>query len=211
MISSGEIVQLYYTKSSPYANNVRMVISEIGIAQAVTFIESHPFDNDSEFLKANPLGKVPCLVATGDEGQSETIMDSEVICDYLDASYTGGTLFNMIYADWRLKTFYSICSGLMDTSVARRIEMVREKEGCQSAFWLKRQTEAIYRTLNEIEARLILMPEEFSILHINLLGCLAYLDFRHQDIDWRGEFSELAAFFEKFSQRPCFVENQLSD
>jgi glutathione S-transferase len=183
-----------------------MVISEIGIAEQVDFVESHPFNNDKEFLAASSLGKVPCLIADG-----ESIADSEVICDYLDASYTGGTLFNSIYADWRLKTFYSICSGLMDASVARRVEVIRAKDNSQSQFWLQRHTGAISRGLKDVEFRLALLPEDFSILHINLLNCLAYLDFRHQDIDWRTLSPALKAFYEEHSLRPCFVGNSLTD
>jgi len=183
-----------------------MVITEIGVGAHVDLIESHPFKNDSEFLTASPLGKVPCLIA-----DDQAISDSEVICDYLDASYTGGTLFNTIYADWRLKTFYSICSGLMDVCVARRIEILRADDNTQSDFWLQRHTNAIVRTLRDIEARMNLMPEEFSILHINLLSCLAYLDFRHQDIDWRAGSATIMKFYDEFSSRACFTDNLLSD
>lgn len=198
-------MQLYYTKSSPYANCVRMVIAEIGIEEQIDLIETNPMDNQVEFLKASPLGKVPCLLDAG-----ESIMDSEVICDYLDANYTGGTLFNAIYADWRLKTFYSMVSGLMDTCVARRVEQLRDQEGIKSDFWWQRYNDAINRTLAEIETRLALMPEEFTILHINLLSCLAYLDFRHSDIVWRKEFSGLVDFYSAFATRPCFTNNTLS-
>ena len=199
-------MEFYYTKSSPYANCVRMVISEIGIETQINFVETHPFDNQEAFLKASPLGKVPCLVAEG-----ETIADSEVICDYLDATHTGGELFNPIYADWRLKTFYSICSGLIDASVARRIEILREKEGIKSDFWWQRYSDSILRTLKNIESRLSTLPEEFTILHINLLSALAYLDFRHFDIDWREEFAGLDTFYKKYCTRQCVLDNPLLD
>ncbi|WP_444996122.1 glutathione S-transferase family protein [Aliikangiella sp. IMCC44359] len=198
-------MQLFYTKSSPYANCVRMVITEIGIEGEVELIETHPFDNTDDFIKNNPLGKVPCLLNAG-----EAIYDSEVICDYLDANITGGTLFNPIYADWRLKTLYSLCSGLMDTCVARRIEQVREQEGIKSEFWWERYNQAISRSLAEIQEKLALFPEEFSILHINLLSCLAYLDFRHKDIDWRKLYPKISRFFDLFKQRECFENNSLT-
>lgn len=198
-------MQLYYTKSSPYANCVRMVITEIGIDSQVNFIESHPFDNDKAFVSASPLGKVPCLVDSG-----EVIADSEVICDYLDATYTGGTLFNNIYADWRLKSLYSITSGLMDAAVARRIEITRKQQNCYSEFWWQRHSDAISRTLSYIEEKLALLPEEFSILHINLLSGLAYLDFRHADIQWRDNHVSLAEFYQQHSQRTCFSANSLT-
>jgi len=199
-------MQLFYTKSSPYANCVRMVISELGIQDAITMTISHPFDNADNFLKANPLGKVPCLI-----GDGESIVDSEVICDFLDANYTGGTLFNPVYADWRLKSLYSVCSGLIDSLVARRIEASREKDGQKSNFWWQRHSLAVTRTLAYMEEKLALMPEEFCILHINLASALAYLDFRHSDIDWRQNCPGLQQFYAEVSQRPCVLQNQLTD
>jgi len=183
-----------------------MVISELGLVDNIELVESHPFDNNDDFLQVSPLGKVPCLEADG-----ESIQDSEVICDFLDASFTGGELFNTIYADWRLKSLFSVCSGLMDSLVARRIEIVRAGDGTQSEFWLKRHTDAILRGLAAIESKLELLPDDFSILHINLLSCLAYLDFRHQDLDWRTEPAAIKAFYDEFSARPCFADNLLSD
>ncbi|TQV70918.1 glutathione S-transferase [Aliikangiella marina] len=197
-------MELFYTKSSPYANCVRMVISELGIESAVQLIESHPFDNDAAFIAANPLGKVPCLIEHG-----EHILDSEVICDYLDGNFAEGALFNPIYADWRLKSLYSVCSGLIDTLVDRRMEFMRESEGIKSEFWWRRQTEAVNRTLGYVESKLDLIPEEFTILHINLMSALMYIDFRHSDIHWREEYPGLRAFFELNQARACFTKNPL--
>lgn len=183
-----------------------MLITEIGIQDSVEMIEAHPFNNDEVFLEANPLGKVPCLVDSG-----ESIVDSEVICDYLDANTTGGELFNLIYADWRLKSLYSVCSGLMDTLVARRIEFMREKDGLKSDFWWQRFEASIARVLAYIQTKLDIIPADFSILHINLMSALAYLDFRHQDIDWRSDYPQLAEFYHSHKTRPCFSENALTD
>ena len=198
-------MKLYYTKMSPYAHRVRMVISEIGVEQQIELIDAHPFNNTQSVLEANPLGKIPCLLS--DDG---AILDSEVICDYLDATTTGGQLFNAVYADWRLKTLYSICSGLMDAIVARRMEFMREEEGSKSEFWWQRFNDAITRTLTEIESKLPIFPEDYCILHINLLSSLAYLNFRHQDIDWRKNHPALAEFFDQHSQRESFINNPLS-
>ena len=194
------MMKLYYTKSSPYAACVRASIAELKAENQIEFCECHPFDDEKDFLQANPLGKVPCLI---DDGQS--ILDSEVICDYLDANISGGLLFESIYADWRLKTFYSICSGLIDSSVYLRIEAMRDKEGLKSDFWWQRHLSAIKRTLIEVEKRLELLPDNFTIIHISLYCALAYLDFRHPEIDWRENRKELTAFFESVKDRDCFL------
>jgi len=178
------MMQLYYTQSSPYANCVCMLITELAIQNQIDMIISHPFDNQESFLQASPLGKVPCLI----NGQ-ETVGDSQVICDYLDANYNNGDLFNPIYADWRLKTFYSICYGAIDLSVARRIESLREKEENHSIFWQQRQNQGIQGGLS-------------------LLG---YLNFRHTDIEWDKQYPSLSQFYEQFKARASIAQNLFSD
>jgi len=192
-------MKLYYTKASPFAACVRATIAELNAQNQVELCESHPFNNEAEFLSVNPLGKVPCLIADG-----ESILDSEVICDYLDANISGGKLFETIYADWRLKTFYSICSGLMDSSVALQMESLRDKDGLKSEFWYQRNLSAIDRSLIEIENRLTSLPETITIIHITIICALGYLDFRHPTIDWRSERKDLLAFFDDWKDRECF-------
>ena len=193
-------MKLFYTPSSPYAACVRATINELNAEHLFEFVVSAPFDNDPEFIAANPLGKVPCLV---DDGM--TILDSEVICDYVDANISGGQLFEAIYANWQLKTFYSICSGLMDLSVNRQIEKLRDKEGLKSDFWWQRYQTALRRTLSEIENRIASLPEEFSSIHC----ALSYLDFRHNDFEWRKQHPKLKAFHDQYKDRPCFEKSKL--
>lgn len=202
---TGTHMKLFYTLSSPYAACVRATISELKADHLFELVETAPFDNNSEFLAANPLGKVPCLV---DEG--EAILDSEVICDYIDANMSGGQLFEQVYASWPLKTFYSICSGLIDLSVNRRIEKLREQQGIRSDFWWERYQSALERTLTEIERRLPSLPEEFCVIHISLFCALSYLDFRHSDFDWQAQFDNLAKFYAEYAERPCFEHCKLS-
>ena len=193
-------MKLFYTKASPYAACVRAVIAELKADNHIELVESHPFDNDESFIQANPLGKVPCLIADG-----EAILDSEVICDYLDANYSGGQLFEMVYADWRLKTFYSIVNGLMDACVALQMESLRDKDGLKSEFWYQRNLSAIDRSLKEIEKRLITLPEIFTIIHIDIVCALGYMDFRHSTIDWRKDHKALADFYNQWKDRDCFL------
>jgi len=189
-------MKLFYTPSSPYAACVRATIAELNAESLFEFCISPPFEDEQEFIDANPLGKVPCLV-----DDDLTVMDSEVICDYIDANISGGLLFEDIYANWHLKTFYSICSGLMDASVSLQIESLREQQGIKSEFWWQRYNAAIDRTLKEIENRLPTLPEKFTIIHITIYCALGYLDFRHPSINWRAERTELASFYQLIAKR----------
>ena len=191
-------MKLFLTNSSPFAACVRATISELKADHLFEFCESLPFDNDVELLKANPLGKIPCLI--DDEGVY--ISDSEVICDYIDANISGGLLFEDIYANWHLKTFYSICCGLMDTSVNLRIESVRDEQGIKSDFWWQRYNHAIERTLDDINNRLSSLPEKFTIIHIAIFCAIGYLEFRHPDIKWQKGRDNLVDFYNRLTKRP---------
>ena len=199
-------MKLYYTKSSPFAACVRAVISEHSAESMVQLVDSHPFDNNEDFLALNPLGKVPCLI----DYDLGAVFDSEVICDYLDATISGGILFENIYADWRLKTFYSLCSGLMDASFNLQAESLREKDGLKSDFWYERHQAAINRSLIEIENRLPLLPENFTIIHLTIVCALQYLDFRHPSIKWQTERKALLSFYNHIKDRECFKFSKLA-
>jgi glutathione S-transferase len=42
------------------------------------------------------------------------------------------------------------------------------------------------------------------------LGCMLwYLDFRFEDIEWREDYSKLAAWYEVFKQRPSVLATEI--
>lgn len=200
-------MQLYLTNSSPYARSARIVLREHDLLAQVREAVSHPFSNNTDFLNANPLGKVPCLIT--DAGHS--VMDSEVICAYLDSELGDGQLGSALEESWELRTFYSVCSGLIDTLVLLRIEKSREHDGLRSEFWWQRYQDAIQRTLDYLAQHSGLLPGELSLAHINLAVALGYLDFRHAEIDWRSSHRQLAEIAAGLEQRPTFRETVLRD
>ncbi|MDP5209792.1 glutathione S-transferase N-terminal domain-containing protein [Microbulbifer sp. 2205BS26-8] len=200
-------MQLYLTYSSPFARNVRIVVYEHGLQSCVSEHFSHPFHNGKELTSSNPLGKVPCLSL--DNGT--TIMDSEVICAYLDKQLGDGRLSKALDNDWNLKTLYSAGTGLMETLVFRQVEKVREREGLASEFWWQRYNNAIVRTLNFFESRIAQLPDTLSLLHINLGSALSYLDFRHEDFEWRSERPQLAVFSKNLEALESFSANTLHE
>ena len=63
--------------TSPYVRKVRIVLAEKKLDYQ---FELEDVWNAETILKANPLGKVPCLVLEG----GEAVFDSRVIVEYLD-------------------------------------------------------------------------------------------------------------------------------
>lgn len=200
-------MKLYYTHASPFARSARIVVREHGLEGKVDEVVSHPFDGAEDFIKANPLGKVPCLVL--DNGQA--IMDSEVICAYLDRELGDGRLGRALEADWAVRTFYSVCSGLLDTLVLLRLEKVRDAEGLRSVFWWGRYQAAIARTLDYLEAHTAALPDEVSLAQINLACAINYIGLRHAEIDWRHGRSALARLVDQLEQRESLVATRLHD
>ncbi len=78
-------MKLYQTYASPFPTRVRLALYAKGIA--VEIIEPPGFHASTEakgdYLKINPLGRVPTLVL--DDGRA--LPESEVICEYLEAAF----------------------------------------------------------------------------------------------------------------------------
>jgi glutathione S-transferase len=82
-------MKLFYAPQSPFARKVRAAAIELGLAERLEleYAEVVPGRPNIAFAqRRNPLRKVPALVT--DIG--ETIYDSTVICEYLDALTGGG-------------------------------------------------------------------------------------------------------------------------
>ena len=76
-------MKLYQTYLSPFPTRVRLLLYAKGIDAEI--IEAPGFHGDArekgEYLRINPIGRVPALVL--DDGT--VLPESEVICEYLDA------------------------------------------------------------------------------------------------------------------------------
>jgi glutathione S-transferase len=82
-------MKLYQTYLSPFPTRVRLVLYAKGID--IPFVEPpgiHDGSGKGDYLKINPLGRVPTLEL--DDGR--TLPESEVICEYLEDLYPTPTL-----------------------------------------------------------------------------------------------------------------------
>ena len=82
-------MKLYQTYLSPVPTRVRLVLYAKG--QDIPFVEPngiHDGSGKGDYLKINPLGRVPTLEL--DDGR--TLPESEVICEYLEDLYPTPTL-----------------------------------------------------------------------------------------------------------------------
>ena len=99
------MIKIYGVHGSPFVRKVFVALDFKGIEYET--VPQMPFSGDKEYLKVNPLGKVPTLV-DGDL----TLGDSKVICRYLENAYPEPALYPTdikarAMADW----YEDLCGG----------------------------------------------------------------------------------------------------
>lgn len=83
-------LKLISHKLCPYVQRAVIALNEKGIP-----FERLDIDLASKpdwFLKISPLGKVPVLVVTGDDGRQVALFESNVICEYIEDTQGGAKL-----------------------------------------------------------------------------------------------------------------------
>lgn len=99
------MIKVYGVHGSPFVRKVFVALDVKNIPYEI--VPQMPFSGDKDYLKINPLGKVPTLV-DGDL----TLGDSKVICRYLENAYPEPALYpenisDRAKADW----YEDLCGG----------------------------------------------------------------------------------------------------
>ncbi|MCL2913609.1 glutathione S-transferase N-terminal domain-containing protein [Shewanella corallii] len=196
-------MKLYYSDASPYARMVRVMIELLQLNH-IQLTSTNPFDNDEEFVEANPLGKVPCLMLA----DGSALYDSEVICRFLDVEYGQSQLFAPADGYWSRHCLFSMLKGMLDSAVALRQEQMRAEEGNSSPFWKGRFEQALLRGLRQIDHSGLLNGDEITAERIALVCLLDYLDFRHPSIEWRNLAPATALWLNHISKESIFRETR---
>ena len=202
------MMKLIGALTSPYVRKVRIVMAEKKLDYQ---FELEDVWNADTILKANPLGKVPCLVLEG----GEAVFDSRVIVEYLD---TRSPVNRLIPESGRgrteVRTWEALADGVLDAAILARLEATWPGRAAEqrSQAWIERQ-------LGRVDSALVAMSTGLgdkpwcSGIHMSLadiaVGCaLGYLDFRFPQIDWRARHANLARLAEKLEGRQSFQDTR---
>lgn len=196
-------MKLYYSDASPYARMVRIFASHLQLSH-IELHTTNPFDNDDEFIEANPLGKVPCLILS----DGSALYDSEVICRYLDVEFGQARLFAPANGYWARHCLFSLLKGMLDSAVALRQEQLRCEEGALSPFWKSRFEQALLRGIRQVEHSGLLNDDELNAERIALVCLLEYLDFRHADLAWRNLAPATSLWLGHICQQSVFADTR---
>jgi glutathione S-transferase len=182
-------LRLIASLTSPYVRKVRIVMAEKRI------------DCQLE------LEDVPCLIM--EDGGA--VFDSRVIVEYLD---TLTPLAKLIPGNGRerveVRTWEALADGVLDAAILVRLEQTQRPREQQSQKWIDRQMGKVHAGLAAMSRGLGEKPwcagQSYTLADIAVGCALAYLDFRFAQIDWRGQYQNLARLYDKLAARPSFID-----
>ena len=83
-------LKLISHKLCPYVQRAVIALNEKGVP--FERIDIDLANKPDWFLKISPLGKVPVLVVTGEDGKEVALFESNVICEYIEETQAGAKL-----------------------------------------------------------------------------------------------------------------------
>lgn len=199
-------MKLFASAASPFVRKVRVAALELGLHDRIEIVPTQVAinaKNEAYAASVNPLRKIPALAT--DDGL--TLMDSSVICEYLDDLAGGGRLLPRGGRDrWVVLTEHAVAHGMIDAAVLGRYETAIRPKEHQWGPWLEDQLDRVWDGLKWFENRGVAdAGAVMTINQITLACALAYLDFRYADRPWRDDFPKLAGWFKSIAQRPSIV------
>lgn len=196
-------MKLYFNAASPFVRKVRVAARETGldkkIEEVVTAVS--PIKANADLAQANPLVKIPTLVA--DDGTA--LFDSPVICEYLDSLHSGRKLFPSGAARWSALKLQATGDGVLDAGILCRYELVLRPQDLHWQDWIAGQKTKWHAGLDLLERDAGALAGEPTIGNITVGCALGWLDFRWSDDDWRKTRPKLARWYEQFSARPSML------
>lgn len=190
-------MKLFGSQTSPFVRKCRITAIEAGLNDRVEFIETVVMDTKS--VHPNPLNLVPSFQT--DAGA--LMVDSPLICDYISALGLK-TDAAAPATDWADRTLIALADGMTDRAVSITLEH-RRPESLRSEDFMSRWRKAILATLPELSNR---CPDSFTPGAIALVCALGYLDFRHDDLNWRAGHDDLAAWYADHLTRPSVIATE---
>ncbi len=190
-------MKLIFSGTSPFVRKVSVMLLETGLDGRVDkeTVAITPMNPGDVVPSANPLGKVPCLIT--DDG---ALFDSRVITRYLDTLHKGAKLYPEGEALWPVLTTEAMADGMLDAAVLMIYERLLRTDEQKSPEWVEAQWLKISRALAHLEANVAAL-DELSMASISVACALGYLDFRHDDRQWRALAPKLAAWEAAFATR----------
>ena len=196
---------LYHYPLSPFSRKVRLCLAEKKIE--VKLVEERYWEQDPDFLRRNPAGKVPVLKLG-----NRTMADSGAICEYLEEVYPTPSLMprdaETRYEVRRIVSWFDdkfhaeVTSKLIGERVFRKVM----GSGYPDSANVKAGAKAIKFHLDYmswlLESRRWLAGNDMSLADFAAAAHLSCLDYI-SDVDWNRSES-VKDWYAKIKSRPAF-------
>jgi glutathione S-transferase len=194
-------MKLVGSKTSPYVRKARVILAERSIA--FDFVEESAWTAETTVPRYNPLNKVPALVM--DDGES--IYDSPVICEYLDAISGGGLVPAEARARALARRDEALGDGIADAGITAFLERKREAAR-QDPAWISRQLDKVNAGIGALARHLgskqYLGGGQPNMGDIACACALFWVEFRMPELKWREAHPNLGAWAVRMESRPAF-------
>jgi glutathione S-transferase len=203
-------MMLHWSPRSPFVRKVMVAAHELGLVDRLELRRTvvRMSAPNADLLPDNPLSKIPTLVLA----DGTVLIDSGVICEYLDSVAGGGKIVPLAGPErFAELSRHALATGLLDILILWRNE--RDKPSAtQTQAWLDSFATKAQATLARFARDLRPIGEgPLGLSQIALGCCLSYLDFRFADLDWRKQQPALAPWHDAFKARPSAKATEVVD
>lgn len=194
-------MKFYASGGSPFVRKCMVVAHERGIVNRLTVVDTQPRTSE-ELHGITPLRKIPALVL--DDGT--WLVDSPVIAEYLDQVPGAPSLFPASgKVKWRALQLQGLADGMNEAAVLWRQEFMFREENERSPSWIAKQKAIVGRTMDYFAGEVGEFGDRVDIGTLCVGIAIAYVMFRFPDeAPWLKARPKLAAWFERFTDRPSF-------
>ncbi|ADZ89711.1 Glutathione S-transferase domain [Marinomonas mediterranea MMB-1] len=199
---AGFNMKLFSNKTSPYARMVRILILEKEMTEKVDLVWCDPWSDDENFLKINPLGRIPSLVLESGLAINESI----IIANYLDS--IDEKTPSLIPNKYKENVFYlmGLGQGIMDAAFSIVISKKYLGRELDNSILNLRRFNGIRRSLGQLEENIEKYSHEESITlgDISIAVSLSYILFRIPEMKINDNYPKLSKWCERISSRSSF-------
>ncbi|MGB0576191.1 MAG: glutathione S-transferase family protein [Alphaproteobacteria bacterium] len=195
-------MKLRWAPGSPFVRKVTVTAIEVGLDNRIERMMTDYHKPDSDIIDHNPLGKVPAMIL--DDG--DILVDSSVICAYLDSLHDGNKLIpNDPRYRYKVLSLEALADCMTESAINVQRENSRPAES-QSDVVRDKQWGKFERAMDWINATHSVLEGPLNIGHIAVATGVGWVEFRMGDTlgDWKSRWGMLGAWYDQVSERPSF-------
>lgn len=187
-------MKILMSPASPYTAKVRMAATYAGLKYEDVKVDTAA--PSAELLKANPLGKIPVVIA--DDGTA--VHDGAAIVQYLNRVSGNKLLPRNPVKRTEAEQLEALADGICDCALAHAYERRFRPEEKVHQEWLDKQWLKVTRALDALNANPPKLPSKITAGQIALRAALGYLSLRFEG-KWEKGRSKLVRWAKRFDEK----------